>query len=161
MLIKELFYSWWLLATYKLKNGEGMRYPLNYRGRARYIFHSKRERAESALFLQLKYSPLVAFLKSRKNKNGFVLIATVDEKWLWVNVYLLDKTEHPGPSHTPVYNEKRGDDGTFNFVILNHKLLKCTPVKGMYYIPSATLLTWRGKVNGNEREFIESLSDNA
>lgn len=157
MLISELFYGLWLMLKFKMGGNDGMRYPLTYRGRWRHTFHRERDRAEAALFNQIKHSPLSPFLE--KQKKNFVLVAMLDNDWLWVNVYLLDESDHPGPANQSVYNERRGDDGTFNFIVRDGKLLKSRPCKGLSYVPGAQLLSWRGRIGVNEKIYLESLME--
>lgn len=155
MLVKEFLYGLWLMAKYRLAGGRGVRYPLAYRGRERYVFHRERDRVEATLFNQLKHSSLGMFLE--RQKKNFVLVVMVDQDWLWVNVHLLEETNEPGPAHLPIYNELRGDDGTFNYIIKNGKLLKSRPCRGLFYVPTAQLLSWRGRIATNEKLYIESL----
>lgn len=152
MLFKELWLSLWLATKYRWQGYRGAGYPLMFTGHPKINFHHHRDLVETTFHNHLRYHPLAKFLA--KERRDLVVVCITDGVVLRTNIYELP---HDG-GERDIYNECRGDDGTFTYV-LTSGVLRRVVCKGQgFYTPTAPILSWKGSLPKGTQDFLMSLN---
>lgn len=146
----DLFRSAHLNLAFLKWGGRGVRWPLTEHGGL--SFPRQVELVESEVLSTIRASPLARFLATRGKE--YVLVAEVTNTHLWVNVYSPVQSKDPGPAHRPLYNEWRGRDGSFTFLVTENEVVKSRRIPGVYWIDQAPLMSIKRPLTRNARAFF-------
>lgn len=154
--VADLYRSIKINLSFLRWGGRGVRWPLTEHGGLR--FPRNIEMTENETLYVIRASPLARFLASRGKE--YVLVAEVTSKHIWVNVYSPVRSEDPGPAHHPLYNEWRGKDGTFVFLVTKEGgVVRPRRIRGVYWIDQAPLMSVKRTLSRNAVRFFTEISE--
>lgn len=155
--MRDFFYSWYLLGVFLFSKYKGVRYPLTSRKRGSTIYHQHREIASLGVYNIVRFTHLFRFLKEQH--KSFVLVCSIHENRMWVNVYSLVRPEKPTALHVRTYNQLWGDDGTFTLTLDGERLNHAVRHDSSYYVESAPLMSWVTELTPNEKSHLNQIKE--
>lgn len=130
--------------------GRDLRWPLT--NHTSLAFATDVELIENEVVVLTRNSTVAQFLKDRGGE--WVLRVEIAPSHYWINLYEVKRSASAMANGSPLYNEWRGKDGTFNLYCSDGLISKAHRRSGIYWFHQEPLISVKQSLTVNSREFI-------